>query len=47
MKAFDLGAEDYITKPFDVFISMLHKLLQNDPRISIEIRVGFIFNVPE
>jgi DNA-binding response OmpR family regulator len=44
------GKQDYfLGRSFDVFISKLRKLLQNDPRISIEnvFRVGFIFNVPE
>lgn len=44
------GKRDYfLGRSFDVFISKLRKLLQNDPRISIEnvFRVGFIFNVPE
>lgn len=44
------GKRDYfLGRSFDVFISKLRKLLQHDPRISIEnvFRVGFIFNVPE
>lgn len=44
------GKRDYfLGRSFDVFISKLRKLLQNDPRIHIEnvFRVGFIFNVPE
>lgn len=44
------GKQDYfLGRSFDVFISKLRKLLQNDPRIRIEnvFRVGFIFNVPE
>lgn len=44
------GKQDYfLGRSFDVFISKLRKLLQNDPRISIEnvFRVGFILNVDE
>ena len=44
------GKRDYfLGRSFDVFISKLRKLLQNDPRISIEnvFRVGFILNVRE
>lgn len=44
------GKRDYfLGRSFDVFISKLRKLLQNDPRISIEnvFRVGFIFHVRE
>jgi len=42
------GKKDYfLGRSFDVFISRLRKLLQNDPRISIEnvFKVGFILNV--
>lgn len=44
------GKKDYfLGRSFDVFISKLRKLLQADPRISIEnvFRVGFILNVKE
>ncbi len=44
------GKRDYfLGRSFDVFISRLRKLLQNDPRISIDnvFRVGFILNVKE
>jgi len=44
------GKRDYfLGRSFDVFISKLRKLLQNDPRISIEnvFRVGFILTVRE
>jgi len=44
------GKRDYfLGRSFDVFISKLRKLLQNDPRIQIEnvFGVGFILNVPE
>jgi DNA-binding response OmpR family regulator len=44
------GKRDYfLGRSFDVFISKMRKLLQNDPRISIEnvFRVGFILNVKE
>ncbi len=44
------GKRDYfLGRSFDVFISKLRKMLQNDPRISIEnvFRVGFILNVKE
>ena len=44
------GKRDYfLGRGFDVFISKLHKLLQHDPRISIEniFKVGFILNVKE
>jgi len=42
------GKRDYfLGRSFDVFISRLRKLLQKDPRISIEnvFKVGFILNV--
>ena len=42
------GKSDYfLGRSFDVFISRLRKLLQHDPRISIEnvFKVGFILNV--
>ena len=42
------GKHDYfLGRSFDVFISRLRKLLQKDPRISIEnvFKVGFILNV--
>lgn len=44
------GKRDYfLGRSFDVFISKLRKMLQNDPRISIEnvFRVGFILNIRE
>lgn len=44
------GKKDYfLGRSFDVFISKLRKMLQSDPRISIEnvFRVGFILNVKE
>ena len=44
------GKKDYfLGRSFDVFISKLRKLLQKDPRISIDnvFRVGFILNVQE
>ncbi len=44
------GKRDYfLGRSFDVFISKLRKLLQHDPRISIEnvFKVGFILNVKE
>lgn len=44
------GKRDYfLGRSFDVFISRLRKLLQKDPRISIEnvFKVGFILNVKE
>ena len=44
------GKKDYfLGRSFDVFISKLRKMLQNDPRISIEnvFRVGFILSVKE
>jgi DNA-binding response OmpR family regulator len=44
------GKKDYfLGRSFDVFISKLRKMLQNDPRISIEnvFRVGFILQVKE
>jgi DNA-binding response OmpR family regulator len=42
------GKKDYfLGRSFDVFISKLRKMLQNDPRISIDnvFKVGFILNV--
>lgn len=42
------GKKDYfLGRSFDVFISKLRKMLQHDPRISIDnvFRVGFILNV--
>jgi DNA-binding response OmpR family regulator len=44
------GRRDYfLGRSFDVFISRLRKLLQKDPRVSIEnvFKVGFILNVKE
>jgi DNA-binding response OmpR family regulator len=44
------GRHDYfLGRSFDVFISRLRKLLQKDPRITIEnvFKVGFILNVKE
>lgn len=44
------GRRDYfLGRSFDVFISRLRKLLQKDPKISIEnvFKVGFILNVKE
>jgi DNA-binding response OmpR family regulator len=44
------GKKDYfLGRSFDVFISRIRKLLQNDPRISIEnvFKVGFILNVKD
>jgi DNA-binding response OmpR family regulator len=44
------GKKDYfLGRSFDVFISKLRKMLQNDPRVSIDnvFRVGFILNVEE
>jgi len=44
------GKKDYfLGRSFDVFISRIRKLLQNDPRITIEnvFKVGFILNVKE
>lgn len=44
------GKRDYfLGRSFDVFVSKMRKLLQHDPRLSIEnvFRVGFIFHVPE
>lgn len=44
------GKKDYfLGRSFDVFISKLRKMLQNDPRISIDnvFKVGFILNVQE
>lgn len=44
------GKRDYfLGRSFDVFISKLRKMLQHDPRISIDnvFRVGFILNVKE
>ncbi len=44
------GKKDYfLGRSFDVFISRIRKLLQNDPNISIDnvFKVGFILNVEE
>jgi DNA-binding response OmpR family regulator len=44
------GKRDYfLGRSFDVFISRLRKMLQKDPRISIEnvFKVGFILHVKE
>lgn len=44
------GKKDYfLGRSFDVFISRIRKLLQNDPRITIEnvFKVGFILNVKD
>jgi DNA-binding response OmpR family regulator len=44
------GKKDYfLGRSFDVFISKLRKLLQNDARVSIDnvFRVGFILNIQE